>query len=93
MLLLAAAICQAGIFAPPDGAPVMNGVMLRPWRDAMASVPELVLTDAGLGVILSSDISRSGLLGVVIELMGVVIEFIGEAAEVLKEAGEGIVAV
>lgn len=50
VLLLAAAICHAGILAPPVGTPVLKGLSLRVWRDATASVPELELTDAGRGV-------------------------------------------
>lgn len=72
VLLLAAAICQAGIFTPPAGAPVLNGLALRPWSDATASVPELVLTDAGRGVVFSVGESPAG-----VELLGVAIELIG----------------
>jgi hypothetical protein len=50
---LAAAICQAGIAALPDGIPALNGLPLRPWSDATASVPAALLTDAGLGAVLS----------------------------------------
>ena len=55
MLLLAAAICQAGIAALPAGAPVLNGVELRLWTDATASVPVPLLTEAGFGVVVSAD--------------------------------------
>lgn len=54
-LLLAAAICQAGIAALPDGAPVLKGVELRLWSDATASVPVPLLTEAGFGVVVSTD--------------------------------------
>lgn len=51
--MLAAAICQAGIAALPEGIPALNGLPLRPWRDATASVPAALVTDAGLGAVLS----------------------------------------
>jgi len=54
-LLLAAAICHAGIVAFPGGAPVLKGVELRPWTDATASVPVPLLTEAGFGVVASAD--------------------------------------
>jgi hypothetical protein len=34
---------------------VLNGVELRPWSDATASVPVPLLTEAGLGVLASAD--------------------------------------
>lgn len=55
MLLLAAAICQAGIVAFPAGAPVLNSVELRLWTEATASVPVPLLIEAGFGVIVSAD--------------------------------------
>lgn len=54
VLLLAEAICQAGIAALLGGAPVLKGVELRP-TDATASVPVPLLTDAGFGVIASAE--------------------------------------
>lgn len=55
-LLLAAAICQAGIAALPEGIPALNGLPVRPWSEATASVPAALLTDAGLGAVLSLDV-------------------------------------
>ncbi len=52
-LLLAAAICHAGIAALPGGIPALNGLALRPWREATASVPDALLTVAGFGTTLS----------------------------------------
>jgi len=63
--LLAAAICQAGIADLPDGIPALNGLPVRPWSDATASVPAALLTDAGLGVVLSLDVLL--LLAIVLE--------------------------
>jgi hypothetical protein len=39
--------------ALPEGIPALKGLPLRPWSDATASVPAAVLTDAGLGAVLS----------------------------------------
>ena len=49
-LLLATAICQAGIAALPCGIPAPKGLAARPESDAVASVPVALLTDAGFGV-------------------------------------------
>jgi hypothetical protein len=49
-LLLAAAICQAGIAALPGGIPAPKGLAARPESDAVASVPVALLTDAGFGI-------------------------------------------
>ena len=54
-LLFAAAICQAGMAAVRGGAPVLNGLEVRPWRDATDSVPAALLTEAGFGVIFSDN--------------------------------------
>lgn len=39
--------------ALPGGAPVLNGLALRPWSEATLSVPAPLLTEAGFGVVLS----------------------------------------
>jgi hypothetical protein len=49
-LLLAAAICHAGIAALPGGIPAPKGLAARPENEAVASVPVALLTDAGFGV-------------------------------------------
>lgn len=41
--------------ALPEGIPALNGLPVRPWWDATASVPAALLTDAGLGTVLSLD--------------------------------------
>jgi hypothetical protein len=51
--------------ALPEGIPALNGLPVRPWRDATASVPAVLLTDAGLGAVLSLD----GLLLLVVVLV------------------------
>ncbi len=51
--MLAAAICQAGIGALPEGIPALKGLPLRLCSDATASVPAALLTEAGLGTVLS----------------------------------------
>ena len=53
VLLLAAAICHAGIAALPGGILPPNGLAARPESEAAASVP--LLTDAGLGATPSPD--------------------------------------
>jgi hypothetical protein len=55
VLLLAAASCHAGMAALPDGMPALKGLALRPWSEAVASVPAALLTEAGLGVTFSLD--------------------------------------
>ena len=49
-LLLVATICQTGMAALLAGTPVLNGVELRLWSEATASVPVPLLTEAGFGV-------------------------------------------
>ena len=92
MLLLAAAICQAGMAALPEGIPALNGLPLRPWSDATASVPAILLTDAGLGaVLLSTDVLlllvvvfAVGVIAGVLPLPGLVAGFL------VKEVGVGV---
>lgn len=47
--MFAADICHDGIAALPAGAPVLNGLAVRPWTDATASVAAPLLTVAGFG--------------------------------------------
>lgn len=42
--------------ALPEGIPEPKGFPLRPWSDATASIPLVLFTDAGLGVVLSLDV-------------------------------------
>jgi hypothetical protein len=68
-LLFPAANCHEGIAARPAGAPVLNGVPLRPCSDATDSVPAPLLTEAGLGVTPSPvELPLALLLGVVVGL-------------------------
>lgn len=77
--------------ALPEGIPALKGLPLRPWSDATASVPAALLTDAGLGVVLS-------LVGLLLPVVVVVLEvFAGVLPLVelvtgfrVKEVGVGV---
>jgi hypothetical protein len=78
--LFAAAICHAGIAALPDGTPALKGLPVRAWSDATASVPDELLTVAGLGVIVSVDDVLSAGVALVLELLAGALpaaEFVG----------------
>ena len=89
--LFAAAICHDGIAALPVGAPVLKGLELRAWRDAIASVPVELLTEAGFGVEVSlvvlpltvlPTVGSAGVDGPVL---------VGRTKEVVLEVGAGFI--
>lgn len=77
VLLFAAAICHAGIAALPGGVPVLNGLPLRPWREAIDSTPAPLLTVAGFGAAAAA--STEGVtVGVGLTIAGVALELGGD---------------